>query len=205
MTLANTFLQRSLDRLGHPGIKAACVAAFISFGVAATNVMAGPGHDHGDAPAAATGPALPRFTASSELFELVGVLDGKKLTVYLDHAPSNEPVKDAKLDLEIGNQKVTLAAHDVGEFEATLAAELKPGVYPITATVNTAKETDLLAGELDWHGEEKAAEPAARFHWETYAKWAGAAVGALLLLVLAVLAIRRVGARRNNLRMGGAA
>ena len=36
--------------------------------------LAGEGHDHGDAPAPVAGPALPRFTAVSELFELVGVL-----------------------------------------------------------------------------------------------------------------------------------
>ena len=46
---------------------------------AAWPAWAGEGHDHGDAPAAMAGPALPRFTAVSELFELVGVLD--------DHPP----------------------------------------------------------------------------------------------------------------------
>jgi cobalt-zinc-cadmium efflux system outer membrane protein len=35
------------------------------------------GHDHGEAPAAPAGPALPRFAATSDLFELVGVLDGQ--------------------------------------------------------------------------------------------------------------------------------
>ena len=67
---------------------------------------AGEGHDHGDAPAAMVGPALPRFTAVSELFELVGVLDGTHLTLYLDRATDNSPVKDAKLELELGGVKV---------------------------------------------------------------------------------------------------
>ena len=43
--------------------------------------IAGDGHDHGDAAPAATGTALPRFAAVSETFELVGVLDGKQVTL----------------------------------------------------------------------------------------------------------------------------
>lgn len=50
--------------------------------------QAGEGHDHGEAPAAAAGSALPRFSAGSELFELVGVLNGKQLTLYLDTQPA---------------------------------------------------------------------------------------------------------------------
>ncbi len=44
---------------------------------------AGEGHDHGDAAPAAVGQALPRFSAVSETFELVGVLSGKQITLYL--------------------------------------------------------------------------------------------------------------------------
>ena len=83
--------------------------------------QAGEGHDHGEAPAAAAGSALPRFSAGSELFELVGVLNGKQLTLYLDHAASNAPVKDAKLELELGGRKLSPKAHGEGEFELTLA------------------------------------------------------------------------------------
>ncbi|MFO1250957.1 MAG: hypothetical protein U1E77_07415 [Inhella sp.] len=70
---------------------------------------AGPGHDHDhdhDAPRASA-PAQPRFVASSELFELVGVLDGKALTLYLDRADSNEPVTAATLELELAGAKLS--------------------------------------------------------------------------------------------------
>eukprot|EP01042_Synura_sphagnicola_P021246 gene21246-26993_t len=53
--------------------------------------LAGAGHDHGEAPVAAAGTALPRFAATSDLFELVGVLDGQKIALYLDHAGDNSP------------------------------------------------------------------------------------------------------------------
>ena len=68
--------------------------------------LAGEGHDHGDAPAPAAGPALPRFTAVSELFELVGVVDGKHITLYLDRFADNSPVKDATLELQLDGKAI---------------------------------------------------------------------------------------------------
>ena len=100
--------------------KAACALACYAL-VCIAWAGPGDGHDHGEsaasAPAAA---ALPRFATVSEAFELVGVVDGSRLTLYLDHAPTNEPVKDAVVDLEMGGVSVPLHAHGVGEFEATL-------------------------------------------------------------------------------------
>ena len=65
------------------------------------SATAGEGHDHGDAAPAAAGTALPRFAAVSETFELVGVLDGKQVTLYLDRFADNAPVRGAKIELEI--------------------------------------------------------------------------------------------------------
>ena len=162
--------------------------------------QAGEGHDHGEAPAAAAGPALPRFSADSELFELVGVLNGKQLTLYLDHAASNAPVKDAKLELELGGRKLSPKAHGEGEFEVVLDEAPKPGVIPVTATVSTASETDLLAGELDIH-EEAHADEAHVHGWKEWALWGAGGVGALVALGL--IARRLSGGRA--LRSGAAA
>jgi hypothetical protein len=140
------------------------------------------GHDHGDAPAATSGPALPRFAAESELFELVGVLDGTHLTLWLDHAADNSPVEDARLELELGGIKIPVEAHAEGEFEATLAKPLAPGEFPVAATVYAGEETDLLAGDLDIHAEgdaHEAAEAAHRHGWQEYALWAAIAGTAL--------------------------
>lgn len=161
---------------------------------------AGDGHDHGEAPAAASGPAKPRFTATSEAFELVGVVNGKNITLYLDHAADNSPVKDAKLELELGGAKVAVQAHGEGEFEATLAAELQPGEISVTATVVAGSVTDLLAGDLDLHTDTHA-DAAQAATWNTYAAWA---IGGLLALALLAFAMRRLGAQRNT-RLGGAA
>lgn len=161
---------------------------------------AGEGHDHGDAPAAAGGPAKPRFTATSEAFELVGVVNGKNITLYLDHAADNSPVKDAKLELELGGTKVPVQPHGEGEFEATLVAELQPGVISVAATVVAGTVTDPLAGNLDIHADTHA-DATKRPSWKTYGLWAAA--GLLVLAAIAFVAGRFVAQR--NYRVGGAA
>ena len=75
--------------------------------------IAGDGHDHGDAAPAATGTALPRFAAVSETFELVGVLDGKQVTLYLDRFADNAPVRGAQIELEIAGAKFKAEARCV--------------------------------------------------------------------------------------------
>jgi len=81
-----------------------------------------------------------------------------------------------------------------------LDAEPKPGVTAITATVSTATESDLLAGELDI--DEAAHAEVAHVHGtKEWAVWIGSALAALIALGL--LARRLIGARA--LRAEGAA
>lgn len=165
-----------------------------------TVAWASEGHDHGDAPAAAAGNALPRFTAVSETFEMVGVLDGQQLTLYLDRYADNSPVQGAQIGLEIGGVKVPVQAHEQDVYEATLTEALKPGVTPVTATVIAGANTDRLAGEFDLH--EEAHDDAASEHpWQPAAAWL---VGAMLAIVLLVWSVRRVRIAPSA-RSGGAA
>lgn len=170
----------------------------LMFGALTLGARAGDGHDHGDAPPSASGPSLPRFTAVSDQFELVGVLDGRRLTLYLDHAPDNRPVKDATLELEFGGAKLPVQPHGDGEFEATLTDEPKEGVIAVTATVVAGSDSDLLAGELDVHHEEPAAASTVS-PWKAYAAWGA--------VTLAALALAGYGAARLRARrvVGGAA
>lgn len=159
---------------------------------------AGEGHDHGDAPAMTEGAASPRFAAVSESFELVGILQGRQLTLYLDRSADNSPVPDARLELELAGQKIPVQAQGVGEFVATLAQELPPGEHAVTATVVTARETDLLAGELDLHEEEHDHAQTGLRAWLLYAGLA------LVVLALLVWGLRRRFGRRLSF-LGSAA
>ena len=181
----------------HPSAAAPLLLAlWLSIGSAPARAAGG--HDHGDTPVAATGKALPRFAATSELFELVGVIDGRQLTLFLDHSADNAPVKDARLELEIAGQKIALTARADGEFEATLAQALPVGVTFVTATVSTPKDSDLLAGEIDLHEAPNAQAGAeAETHAHSRLEQAGWALGGLVAVSLLAWIGRRLITRRQ--------
>jgi len=179
---------------------AACLLGFAFVGLPLA--WADAGHDHGPAPATVGGSALPRFSAESGDFELVGVLQGQQLALYLDHAADNRPVKDAKLELEIGGTKVAVKARGEGEFEATLAQPLKPGVISVQATVVAGVQSDLLAGDWEIAAITPTDANPGRPAWKTYAAWgAGGLLALALLLGWGVIRVR--GSRPSAI--GGAA
>ncbi len=165
--------------MNFPNLPAALCAAAI---LAASPAWAGPGHDHGDAAPAAVGQALPRFSAVSETFELVGVLSGKQITLYLDRFADNSPVRGAQIELEIGGAKFKAEKHGDDDYEVVLPEAPKAGVLPVTATVTAGNEADLLAGELDLHEAAHTEEAAHAHSWTEYAGWAAAGIAALALL-----------------------
>jgi multidrug efflux pump subunit AcrA (membrane-fusion protein) len=150
---------------------------------------AGEGHDHGDAPAAATGTAAPRLTSHSDLFELVGMVEGNEMKIYLDRFSTNEPVTDAKIEVEIGNIKGIAAAQADGSYIFKNDVFTNPGDLSVSFTVIAGKDADLLAGDLkidgpiDDHAHDEAAKP--------WLRWAAYAGGALLLAAIVFVAMRR--------------
>ena len=166
--------------------------------------MAGEGHDHGTAAPAATGTASPRFAAVSDLFELVGVLNGKQITLYLDRAADNSPVTEAKIELEINGKKYQAAKQGTDEFEVVLPEAPKPGVLAITATVSAGTDADLLAGELDIHEAAHADEAAHTHSWKEYAVWAAGGIAVLAALAVLLTVGRRALSSRQA-RVGGGA
>ncbi|RZI90592.1 MAG: hypothetical protein EOP78_16165 [Variovorax sp.] len=181
-----------------------CVAVFSALLLCFTGAAsADDGHDHGAPAASATSAssALPRFAAMSETFELVGVLNGKELVLYLDRFADNSPVKDAQMQLEVGGAKVEAEPHGDGEFEAVLAEVPKAGVLAVSATVVAGNTTDRLTGELDIHEEAHADAAVMRPRWQRIALWA---LGGLVAVGLLTWIARRSMAARH-LRNGGAA
>lgn len=181
----------------HPRRLHIAVAVVIFCGSLLPGVSAGEdGHDHGDeTPAAHTAPASPRFAAHSEEFELVGVLDDKVLTLYLDRADTNAPVEKARLELEIGGTVTPATESAPGEYRVTLGQPLKPGVTPITATITAEGASDLLAGELDTH--EEGDEPAPQ---QGSSRWITllAGSGGLAVIIAAGWWIKRRIARKRS-------
>ncbi len=176
-------------------------AGLVAAALVAAPAHAGEGHDHGDTAPATVGQALPRFSAVSETFELVGVLSGRQLTLYLDRFADNSPVRGAQIELEIGGTKFKAEKQGEDEYEVVLPAAPKEGVLPVTATVMAGNEADLLAGELDIHEAAHADDAAHTHSWTEYAGWGAGGLAALALLAWGG---RRVVSARS-VRTGGAA
>lgn len=83
------------------------VATFMAliFTLLSPMAIAGAGHDHAEAAPKTQGTALPRFVAFSEDLEMVGIVNGKQLTIYLDRFTDNSPVNDAQIDIDIQGGK----------------------------------------------------------------------------------------------------
>lgn len=165
----------------------------------ASTAFAGPGHDHGDAaPATASAPALPRFEAQSDLFEVVGILNAGELSVFVDRFADNAPVLKAKVDIESGSLKATGEFHaEHGDYSFPAAAFQKPGTYPITLTITAGDDVDILAGNLVVPDVVAAHDHANESAWKRWLPWIG---GGVVLIVTALIAVAR--ARRPRFAAG---
>ena len=114
----------------------------------ASAAHAGPGHGE-EKPTIAQTQTLPRFYAESDLYEAVGVINGKEITLYLDRYSSNELVKGAKVEIELEGSKISSEPHGDGEYLFRLKNKIKDQPTAITITINDDDVTDILAATID--------------------------------------------------------
>lgn len=118
-------------------------------GMAATSVFAHEGEDHGPPAVVNARPLLPRVTAHSELFELVGVLEaGGRLLIWLDATADNAPVAGASLEVEGAGANAKAAEVSPGVYEIKLPQAPAAGQHPMTFTVQAGQDMDLLGAPL---------------------------------------------------------
>lgn len=167
-------------------------------------LMAGGGDDHQHGPES-TAPAAPtaqvlRTEATSELFELVAVLEGDKLVIHLDRFASNEPVTGAKVSVEGGPLKAVAATERDGTYTVPAAVLAAPGTHALLFTIQAGQDNDLLNGDLVVTSPAAAAAHADGFEWR------GVAAPALggVLVVLALGAGAFAWRRRRRVSQAGA-
>jgi cobalt-zinc-cadmium efflux system membrane fusion protein len=116
------------------------------------------GHDHGP-PEAAAGTLAPRVATRSEMFQLVGILRGDRLVIYLDRAATNEPVTTADIAVTIGDAADPVNAEWGAEGTYTLTSPQFKTAGPIELVFSITGDAgeDLLAGTLTVPGEGAAA------------------------------------------------
>jgi hypothetical protein len=174
----------------HSFYRRCIVLSAICFSLLATSLaIAGDGHDHGDAKPVSGAPALPRFTAQSDLFDAVGILTGGELIVFIDRASTNEPVLNATVELEsTGVKLVGKFEEKLGEYHFDGKPFAKPDEYSITLTIKAGQDADLLTGDLVVPNASAAADAhAGHSHgWKEVAIWIAAIFAALGLLLFAI-------------------
>ena len=67
----------------------------------------------------------PRVAAQSDAYELVGILRGGRLSVYLDRFATNEPVTDAKLTVTVGGDEEVQAEKAADDTYTVASAKVR--------------------------------------------------------------------------------
>jgi len=149
------------SRLGVFRAAAGIVAALLT-SLPLAPAQAHEGHDHGP-PEAAAGQLSPRVSARSETFELVGILRGERLVIYLDRAATNEPVTTADIAVSIGDSAEALNAEWAAEGTYTLTSPkfLAAGPIELVFSITGEAGEDLLAGTLTVPSDATATAPGA--------------------------------------------
>ena len=160
------------------------ITAFFLF--APLTIFAHGDEDHGAPAPSVTRSVAPRAVASSEEFEAVAVLEGKKLLLHLDRFASNAPVTGAKVEIEGGGLKGTAAETSPGVY-ALDAASIAPGKHPLTISIEAGESADLLSATLDIAPAPVGA--AQDYGWSVLMAWMSA--GALVLVSGMLWVIRR--------------
>lgn len=145
------------------------------------------GHSHAaPAPVPVTENA-PRATAATEDFEVVAALEGKQLVVYVDRFASNEPVVEAKVEVEGAGLKGPAVEAAPGTYVMDIVTPLLPGRHALTISIEAGDTADLLSATLDSSLPAVAVE-----HVHGWTEWVVWSLAALLLLVSgALLLVRR--------------
>jgi RND family efflux transporter MFP subunit len=170
---------------------ALCAAAAI--GTLNVPGLAHEGHDHGPQTAVTQTNALPRGEASSSAFEVVAIAQGAELVIYLDRFATNEPVRDASIDVETPDGPATAVAAD-GAYRLKAPWLAKPGQVDLIVTATAGAETEILPVRIDVR-EGAAAAPEANGTLGRVRSLlqpaAGLAAGFGFLCGIAVMSLRR--------------
>ncbi|MFZ6751055.1 hypothetical protein [Undibacterium sp. Ren11W] len=151
---------------------------------------------HGDEDHAAKVPVLTQSVATrtfavTEEFEVVAVLEEKKLMIYLDRYASNEPVLKAKLEVEGAGVKAYASETSPGTYVLDMPL-LAAGKYPLTITLEAGDISDLLSLNLEIATPANSASHDSGWHyWRVGGVWAAWLSTVLLLAWIGVFVARR--------------
>jgi RND family efflux transporter MFP subunit len=120
---------------------------FLAFAATAPST-AHEGHDLATVEAGGASRSQPRLVVDSESYELVAVLEGQGLTIYLDRFGDNSPVTDAKMAVTV-NEETVAAETDVDGTYSLISPRFKRGgLFELVFDIKAPETDDLLIGKL---------------------------------------------------------
>jgi cobalt-zinc-cadmium efflux system membrane fusion protein len=104
--------------------------------------------DHDKPATAAAASNLPRIVTHSEQYELVGIVEGERLTIYLDRFDDNSPVTEATITVMIEGEAVEAEPAADGKFTVTSKRLAGGGPVELVFDIKASHGDDLLIGML---------------------------------------------------------
>ena len=127
-----------------PALVAAVIALFFAVPISSAHE----GHDHGPQAGGTEAPSSPRVVATSETYQLVGIVEGEVLVVYLDRAADNAPVTSATVEISIDGKRFKAELQKNGTYEITAPILRAAGSHEVLITLNEGETSDLLVGAV---------------------------------------------------------
>ena len=152
------------------------------------------GEDHDAPPPAVNQAVAPRAIASTDDFEVVAVLEDKKLVIYVDAFASNEPVANAKVEIDRAGLKGVAREAAPGTYVVDLAESLPNGKHGLTIAIEAGDTADLLSATLDTSAPDQGEVHV--HNWSERVIW-------IIALLLAFAGGMLVFARRRGNKAGG--
>ncbi|KAB2943593.1 MAG: efflux RND transporter periplasmic adaptor subunit [Hyphomicrobium sp.] len=115
----------------------------------ASPALAHEGHDHGPPAVELPTSNQPRAIAASEDYEIVAVLKGEELFIYVDRFADNSPVTEARLTVTFGTTDIQTKLMPDGVFKLESRELRRPGKHELIFAVEEGSKSDLLITSLE--------------------------------------------------------
>ncbi len=115
----------------------------------ASPALAHEGHDHGPPAVELPTSNQPRATVASEDYEIVAVLKGEELFIYVDRFADNSPVTEARLTVTFGPTDIQTKLMPDGVFKLESKGLRRPGKHELIFAVEEGSKSDLLITSLE--------------------------------------------------------
>jgi membrane fusion protein, heavy metal efflux system len=154
------------------------------------SVKAHEGHDLAAVTASGASRSQPRLATDSETYELVAVLEGQRLVIYLDRFEDDSPVTGAHITVSINDETAEAEATADGTYAVVSRLFERGGLVEVVFDIKAPEGDDLLIGKLSLPAAGPTAAAVGSIRW--YAQVIGAirhgAEDHLRLMMLTLLA-----------------